>query len=125
MSKIKHNCNYHIVWCPKYRKPLLTPEIQEDLKEIIRDVCEEKKATIIGMEVMEDHVHCILSVDPRYGIHKVVKAIKGRSSNFLRNKYSDLRKKVPTLWTNSYYICTVGEISLETVKKYVEEQKDV
>ena len=75
------------------------------------------------MEVMPDHVHLILEVDPQFGIHRAVKHIKGVSSFYLRSEFSHLTSKLPTLWTNSYFVSTVGGAPLEAIKKYVEDQK--
>ena len=75
------------------------------------------------MEIMPDHVHLILEVDPQFGIHRAVKHIKGVSSFYLRNEFRHLTSKLPTLWTNSYFVSTVGGAPLEVIKKYVEDQK--
>jgi len=75
------------------------------------------------MELMPDHVHLILDVDPQFGVHKVVKTIKGRTSFVLRSEFRNLTTKLPTLWTNSYFVSTVGGAPLEAIKQYVENQK--
>ena len=74
---------------------------------------------------MPDHVHALVECDPQFGIHRVVKRMKGRSSHHLRAKYAWLRSRLPTLWTNSYFVSTVGSVSLETVQTYIQNQKDV
>jgi putative transposase len=73
---------------------------------------------------MPDHVHLLCEVDPQFGIHKLVKRIKGRSSRLLRQEFSWLKSRLPTLWTNSYFISTVGGAPLAVVKQYLEQQKD-
>ena len=95
MSKIiyksNHNviysCKYHIVWCPKYRRKVLINGVDTRLKELIHEIAKELQLEIIEMEVMPDHVHILLEVDPQFGIHRAVKALKGRTSRILRQEY--------------------------------------
>ncbi len=93
------------------------------LKEIITEVITEKGAWLVELETMPDHVHLLVEVDPQFGIHKLVKAIKGRSSRVLRQEFPWLRSRLPTLWTNSYFVATVGGAPLSVIKRYVETQK--
>lgn len=86
-------------------------------------MCQEIQVEIIEMEIMPDHVHLLLEVDPQFGIHKAVKTIKGRTSRVLRQEFPQLKTKLPTLWTNSYFVSTVGGAPLEILKKYIEGQK--
>lgn len=116
-------CHFHIVWCPKYRKRVLINGIEQRLEQIIRGVCQERQAFIVALKVMPDHVHLLVSVDPQFGAHQLVKLIKGRSSFLLRKEYPHL-KKMPSLWTNSYFISTVGKPTMNVVKHYIENQKD-
>lgn len=120
-----YSCKYHVVWCPKYRRRVLVNGVDERLKDIIREVCAEIHADLIEMEVMPDHVHLLVEVDPQYGIHRAVRLIKGRSSRLLRGEYPWLKSRLPTLWTNSYFVSTVGGAPLKTVKQYIENQKHV
>lgn len=120
-----YSCKYHVVWCPKYRRRVLVNGVDERLKDIIREVCAEIHADLIEMEVMLDHVHLLVEVDPQYGIHRAVRLIKGRSSRLLRGEYPWLKSRLPTLWTNSYFVSTVGGAPLKTVKQYIENQKHV
>ena len=122
---VVYSCKYHVVWCPKYRRPVLVDGADERLKEICRDVADELHFEIIEMEVMPDHVHMLLEVDPQFGIHRAVKRMKGRSSHDLRQEFPWLRSRIPTLWTNSYFVSTVGGAPLETVKRYIENQRNV
>ena len=78
---------------------------------------------IIEMEIMPDRVHILIEVDPQFGVHKVVKNIKGKTSKILRDEFPELKTKLPTLWTNSYFISTIGGAPLEIVKRYIESQK--
>ena len=116
---------YHIVFCPKYRRSVLTEEIEGRLKEILLLKAQEMDVSIEAMEVMPDHVHLFLSFDPRLGIHKVVTALKGTTSRLLREEFPSLKSRLPSLWTRSYFCCTVGHISEAAVKSYIEEQKGV
>ena len=93
------------------------------LKALIEHICAELRIEIIAMELMPDHVHLILEVDPQYGVHKAVKTIKGKTSFVLRNEFKHLTTKLPTLWTNSYFVSTVGGAPLDAIKQYVENQK--
>jgi putative transposase len=120
-----YSCHYHVVWCPKYRRKVLVQAIETRLKEIIAQVCQEHQAEIEELEVMPDHVHLLVSVDPQFGIHRLVKLIKGRSSRFLRQEFPVLKQKLPTLWTNSYFVGTTGGAPLGIIKQYIEQQKHV
>ena len=94
------------------------------LKQIIRDVCAERECHIIELETMPDRVHLLVECDPQYGIHRLVKQVKGRSSRLLREEFPSLKRRLPTLWTNSYFVATVGGAPLEIVKQYVENQRN-
>ncbi len=114
-----------MVFCPKYRRSVLVNGVDVRLKELITETCEQLKVEIIEMEIMSDHVHLLLEVDPQYGIHKAVKQIKGYSSRILRNEYPWLKSRLPSLWTNSYFVSTVGGAPLAVIKQYIENQKNV
>jgi putative transposase len=114
-----------VIWCPKYRRSVLINGVDKRLKEIIHEVAQEKNSELIELEVMPDHVHLLIEVDPQYGIHRVIKVMKGRSSRYLRAEFSWLKSRLPTLWTNSYFVSTVGGAPLAVIKQYIENQKDV
>lgn len=122
-NNILFSCKYHVVWCPKYRRKILTGIVAERLKELIKEVCNKHQSELIELEIMPDHVHLLAGVDPQFGIHKLVKLIKGYSSKILREEFPFLKTKLPTLWTNSYFVSTVGGSPLEVIKKYIENQK--
>jgi putative transposase len=122
-ANIAFQCAFHVVWCPKYRRRVIGGRMEDRLKQLIREVVEEKGAWLVELETMPDHVHLLVEVDPQYGVHKLVKAIKGRSSRVLREEFPWLKSKLPTLWTNSYFVATVGGAPLSVVKRYVEQQK--
>lgn len=135
-----YRCWYHVVWCPKWRRKILTSRdprvgnppisgdpgpVDERLAEIIREWAEETGSEIAGLEIMPDHVHLLVSVDPQYGIGKFVRMAKGRSSRLLRQEFPSIKRRIPTLWTNSYFVATVGGAPLDIVKQYVENQRNV
>lgn len=122
-NNVVYSCKYHIVWCPKYRRKVLVGEIVHRLKELIFQIADEINAEIIDLEIMPDHVHLLMEIDPQYGINKAVRHIKGTSSHILRNEFPSLKTRLPTLWTNSYFVSTVGGAPLSEIKKYIENQK--
>lgn len=122
---VVYSCKYHVIWCPKYRRKVLIDGVDARLKEIILEAVKELSGEVIEVEVMPDHVHLLVEVDPQFGIHKLVKHLKGLSSRLLRKEFAWLRSRLPTLWTNSYFVSTVGGAPLEVIKQYVERQKQV
>jgi putative transposase len=122
-NNIVYSCKYHVVWCPKYRRKVLVGKIENRLKELIEETCDELQSELIELEIMPDHVHLLLEVDPQFGVHKVIKTIKGKTSRILRTEFPVLKTKLPTLWTNSYFISTVGGAPLAVIKQYIENQK--
>jgi len=127
--KSNHNvyfsCKYHVVWCPKYRRKVLVEAVAKRLEQIIREVCKEHQAEVLSLEIMADHVNLLVEVDPQFGIHRLVKLIKGRSSRYLRQEFRALTTRMPSLWTNSYFVSTVGGAPLSVIKQYIENQKHV
>jgi putative transposase len=120
---IYYSCKYHVVWCPKYRRKVLEEEIAVRLSQIIHEVCSLHEAEVLSLEVLPDHVHLLVECDPQFGIHRLVRLIKGRSSRLLRQEFPVLTRKLPTLWTNSYFVSTVGGAPLAVIKQYIENQK--
>lgn len=116
-------CRYHIIFCPKYRRKVLIPPIDERLKTMLAEQIERWGQELIELEVMPDHVHLLAGCDPQFGIHRLVKLLKGFSSHALRQEFPSLKRRLPSLWTNSYFCSTVGGVTLETLKRYVESQK--
>lgn len=122
-ENIVFSCHYHVVFCPKYRRKVLVNGIDERLKQLVLEIVQKWGQELIRIEVMPDHVHLLVSCDPQFGIHRLIKYIKGTSSRMLRQEYPELKHRLPSLWTNSYYVGTTGGVTLEVVKKYVESQK--
>ncbi|MEA1905138.1 MAG: IS200/IS605 family transposase [Candidatus Hadarchaeota archaeon] len=113
--------NYHLVWCPKRRKPVLVGGVKRRLEQILKEVAKEKGAEILALEVRPDHLHLFVSMYPQLPVHKLVKTLKGRSSHHLRREFPHLLK-LPSLWTNSYFVSTAGNVSNRTIQRYIEEQ---
>lgn len=124
-NNVFYSCKYHVVWCPKYRRPVLVDGVEVRLKELIETTCASLNVEIIELEIMPDHVHLLMEVDPQYGVHKTVKQIKGYSSRILRAEFPWLKSRIPSLWTNSYFVSTVGGAPLAVIKQYIENQKFV
>ena len=122
-NNVVYSCKYHVVWCPKYRRKVLVGAISERLKELIVQKCSEIKADIIELEIMSDHVHLQIEVDPQFGINKAVRSIKGHTSSILRKEFKELTTRLPSLWTNSYFVSTVGGDPLNVIDEYIESQK--
>jgi putative transposase len=114
---------YHIVWCPKYRRPVLTPPIDRRLTEVLGEVASEYEMTFHAIGVMPDHVHVFVEADPTLGVAEIVNRLKGKSSRVLRDEFPALRSRLPTLWSRSYFAATVGSVSEETIRRYIENQK--
>jgi len=122
-NNMVYSCKYHVVWCPKYRRKVLTGKIEARLKELIQETCLDLQSELIELEIMPDHVHLLIEEDPQFGVHKVIEMIKGRTSRILRKEFKELTTKLPTLWTNSYFISTVGGAPLAIIKQYIQSQK--
>ncbi|GEC89450.1 IS200/IS605 family transposase [Brevibacillus brevis] len=94
------------------------------LKELFLEKAVELRAEVVEMEIMPDHVHLLIKCDPQFGIHRAVKHLKGYTSRVLRMEFRHLKSRLPSLWTNSYFVATVGTVQLDVIKKYIESQKE-
>lgn len=122
---IVYSCQYHVIFCPKYRRPVLGEAVAARLKELLLAKQGEYGYTVMEMDVMPDHVHLLLDVDPRVGVVVVIAKIKGYTSHMLRTEYPWLKRRLPTLWTRSKFISSVGAVTLDTVQQYITSQKGV
>ena len=122
-NNVVFSCKYHVVWCSKYRRDVLVNGADDRLKEIIHQVYSETRSAMLEMEVMPNHVHLLVEVDPQFGIHHLIKLIKGRSSRLLRQEFRWCRTRLPSLWTNSYFVSTVGGAPMEIIGQYIESNK--
>lgn len=118
-----HLIVYHLVWTPKRRKPILVGEIASDCNSLIHQKCDEKGWKILELAIQPDHIHLFVQAFPENSPSEIVKECKGVTSYFLRKKYLAILKKLPSLWTRSYFVATAGNVSAETIKKYIEAQK--
>jgi putative transposase len=117
------SCQYHVIFCPKYRRKILRDGIDTRLKEVLKDTADRHGFRIIEMEVMADHVHLLIDCNPRYGIMQCIKDLKRESASILLREFPSIRRRIPCMWTRSCFISSVGAVSLETVKRYIENQK--
>lgn len=122
---VVYSCKYHVVFCPKYRRKVLVDGVDIRLKEIIQEVATEFHCEILQLEIMPDHVHILCEVDPQFGIHRFVKYVKGRSSRLLRREFPNLKSRLPSLWTHSYFVSSVGGAPLTMIKQYIDNQRTV
>lgn len=118
-----HFMGYHFVWCPKYRRHVLIGYIAKRTEELIRQKAKELNCKIIALEIMPDHIHLFIQGKPQISPNSLIGQIKGYTSRVLRKEYKELRTRLPTLWTRSYFVSTHGHISDKMIEKYIEEQK--
>ena len=114
---------YHIVFCPKYRRPVLQNPVDRRLKELSEGVASDYELTLHAVEIMPDHVHLFVETDPTLCVAELVNRLKGISRRVLRQEFPFLRSRLPTLWSRSYFAATVGAVSEETIQRYIENQK--
>lgn len=119
-----YNLGYHLIWCTKYRRKVLSPKIELRLKELIRKKAEELEVEIVELETMPNHIHIFVKSKPTYSPHFLVQQFKGYSSRILRDEFAELRSRLPSLWTRSYFCESVGCISADTIIRYIENQKN-
>lgn len=114
--------NYHFVFCPRYRRKVLVKQVEIRFKELLAEICHQNNWIIVAMEVMPDHVHLFLNCLPTDSPSDVMAKVKGVTSRILRQEFEHLAH-LPSLWTRSFFVSTAGNVSSETVKRYVDEQK--
>jgi putative transposase len=120
-----HLIVYHLIWCPKRRKALLTGKLEERLVQLIEQKCLEKGWDILELAVQPDHLHLFVRLWPSDSAAEVVKELKGFTSYHLRQEFKPILSKLPSLWTRSYFASTAGNVSAETIQKYIEAQKGI
>ena len=118
-------CEYHIIWCAKYRRSVLSPEIQERLKALIFEQQEAYEYIVREVESMPDHVHLLASIPPNVSVTSVIGKIKAYTAKILRNEFPTLKRRLPCLWTRSKFVASAGNVTLEILKQYIENQKGV
>jgi putative transposase len=122
-NKAVYNIGFHLIWCPKYRRKVLVGSIEMRLKELLQEKADAIGVSIEQMEVMPDHLHLFVKCDPTNSPHYIVQQLKGYTSRLLRQEFATLRSRMPSLWTRSYYCESVGHISENTIRRYIEDQK--
>lgn len=118
-----YNIAYHFVWIPKYRRKVLTSEVESEMRKLTLDVCQKYEVTVLALEIQPDHIHLFVSAPPRISPARIVGLVKGYTSRYLREKFLKLTKLCgkDQLWSKSYYVGTAGNVSAETIIRYIEE----
>lgn len=116
-----HLIVYHIIFCPKRRQKILVGPLRERLHQITQEVATENKWKVIELAIQPDHVHLFIRSNPRTLPTDIARLIKGRSAHVLREEYPFL-KRLPSLWTRSTFYSTAGNVSRETIRRYIERQ---
>ena len=125
LSHTRWKCQYHIVFIPKYRQKRLHGKLKEDLKEIIKTLCEYKKVEIVNGAVCKDHVHLNVQIPPKLSISQFMGYLKGKSALMIYDRHPQQRSKWDkSFWAKGYYVSTVGTVTESVVKKYIKEQEE-
>ena len=124
-SSAVFNINYHFVWCPKYRKPILIGKVKDFLEECLETICETKGWKILDLSIQNDHLHLFLSTNTEFSPMMIIKVLKGVSGLQLFRKFPELKKQYwgGHIWSPSYYVGTAGKVTSENVRRYIEEQE--
>ena len=123
-----YNINYHLIWCTKYRRKVLSEKISERLYELLKEIGDEKGFTVAEAKVgEEDHVHCFVSAPPKYSVTDIVRWLKGISGRHLLMEFPEISQKLwkGHLWNGSYFCETIGSTSEDYILAYIERQKNV
>jgi putative transposase len=118
-----YSLKYHIVWCPKYRRPVLVDAVADRLRDLLAEKAAELGMTVHALEVMPDHVHLFVEGDPTRCVAEIVNRLKGYTSRILRGEFDPLRSRLPSLWSRSYFAGSIGQVSAATIERYIAEQK--
>ena len=120
---IVYSCQYHVLFCSKWRRKVLAGQVAEHLRTLIEEKQEEFGYRLLGIDVTLDHVHLLLEIPPDESVSSVVKRIKGHTSHILRGTYPELRSRIPTLWTRVSLISTMGNVALNDIETFLDEQR--
>ena len=123
IQNIVYSCRYHVVWCPKYKRSVLVDGVEVRLREILQAVAEEKQARLLQLEIQSDRVYLLVECDPHFGIAKLIRLMKARSSRDLRQEFRWLRSRLPTLWNSSMFIATAGGMPSKAMEHYIQNQR--
>jgi len=118
---------YHVVWCPKYRRDVLTGPVAEEMAVMLDAICAERGWLVISKEIQPDHVHLFVSIPPAIAVADAVKILKGTTARKLFQRYPWLKSRLwgGNLWSPSYYVGTAGNVSAETIQRYIERSEHV
>lgn len=114
---------YHFVWCPKYRRKILTGAIAERLSALLPERAAALQLEILALEVMPDYVHVFVKAPPTLAPQHIANQLKGYTARVLRDEFPQLRSRLPSLWSRSYYVGSAGAVSTDTIQRYIEQQK--
>ena len=121
-QKTIYSCQYHVIWCTKYRRKVLDTQIQGRLKQLIREKQDAYEYQICEVETQPEHVHLLIEIPPIHSIDKIVGKIKAYTAKVLREEYPSLKSRLPSLWTRSKFVSSCGGVTLEIIKDYIEGQ---
>lgn len=122
-GNIVHCCQYHVLFCSKWRRKVLTATIAEHLRALVNEKQEEFGFRLLGMEISADHVHLLLEIPPTVSVCTIVGKIKAHTSHVLREDHRELRTRIPTLWTRVSFISSLGNVALNDIEAFLEEQR--
>jgi putative transposase len=124
-SSAVYNISYHIVWCPKFRKPILVDKVKEFVEEQLETIAQTKGYKILEVRVMPDHIHLFIEADPFDSPTNIVKIFKGVTGLRMSRKFPDIESKLwrGVMWSPSYYVGTAGNVSAETIERYIRSQQ--
>ena len=123
-SHTTYDIKYHLVWITKYRKPVLTGEIANRVRELIREICKSKEIEIIKGHVSRDHVHIFVSVPPHISVSHVMQSLKGKTSRKMMSEFKSLSRTFwgRHIWARGYFVASSGNVTDEVIMKYIEMQ---
>ena len=125
LSHTMWKCQYHIVFIPKYRRKIMYGNVKADVREVLKKLCEFKKVQIIEGAVCADHVHLCVSIPPKLSVSEFVGYLKGKSALMIFDKHPEIGSKWDrSFWARGYYVSTVGNITEEAIKRYIQEQQE-
>jgi putative transposase len=124
-SSAVYNISYHIVWCPKFRKPILVDKVKEFVEEQLETIAQTKGYKILEARVMPDHIHLFIEADPFDSPTNIVKIFKGVTGLRMSRRFPDIESKLwrGVMWSPSYYVGTVGHVSAERIERYIRSQQ--
>lgn len=117
-----YDLGFHLVWCSKYRRPVLTDAVAGRCEELLRDKASEHSWEFISLQVMPDHIDAFIKTTPADSPAYVANQLKGYTSRILRSEFPSVKSRLPTLWSRSYFVASVGAVSSETVQQYIDTQ---